>query len=418
MPPRPHASPRRRTALEGVSLVVLLTLLSGCVKPTPVVPQYDRPLGPNQPALRRIVDTAKLPNLERPFNDRSAELLAAVNRSLAWFGHPSTQQFFPMQGFTHEHVRLSVLAFRQILAVSTSSADFRDRMLAEFDVYQSVGWNGEGQVLFTGYYSPIFAASRQATPTFRYPLYMRPHDLVSDPATGAVLGRRVNGQLTTYPPRAQIERTGMLAGHELVWLRSKLDAYLVHVQGSAKLVLTDGAVLHVGFAGTNGHEYVSLANELVKDGKLDRHRRGLAAIRAYFQRHPEQLDEYLTRNPRFVFFQEYAAESWPAGSLGFQVTPGRTLATDKAIFPRAAVVLVNTSAAAPGGGTRRFDQFMLDQDTGGAIRAPGRGDIYFGIGPEAEALAGAQIAEGQLYYFLLKPERLGMWRRIAEQLPR
>jgi membrane-bound lytic murein transglycosylase A len=49
-----------------------------------------------------------------------------------------------------------------------------------------------------------------------------------------------------------------------------------------------------------------------------------------------------------------------------------------------------------------MQQFMMDQDTGGAIRTAGRTDLYMGIGPEAEAIAGRINSPGQLYYLFLK----------------
>lgn len=91
-------------------------------------------------------------------------------------------------------------------------------------------------------------------------------------------------------------------------------------------------------------------------------------------------------------------------SLGVRVTPQASLATDKKIYPRGGVVLVHTTLASTTRGRPEFLRFMLDQDTGGAIRAPGRADIFMGIGPTAETLAGGQYAEGALYYFILKPE--------------
>ena len=404
---------------NGLPVCLLLAVLSclGCQKPTTAtLPDYDRELRPGEDALRRVIDIAQWPDFTPAFNQRGPALYEAIDRSLAWFALPSTQQHFPVQSFTHEHVRLSVLAFRQVLRISQSPQEFRSRLMAEFDVWESVGWDGSGTVLYTGYYTPIFKASRTATPEFRYPLYRRPADLVSDPATGAVLGQRLpDGGVGEYPSRAAIEASGMLRGQELVWMASELDAYLVHIQGSAKLELTDGTTLQIGYAGSNGHEYVSMAQAMIREGKLNRHRRGLPAIREYFNRNPEDLRRYLNINPRFIFFQEYAAANWPAGSLGFRVTPGHSLATDKRIFPRAAVVLVHTSAPTASGGsgaTERFSQFMLDQDTGGAIKAPGRGDIYYGIGPDAEELAGRQFAEGYLYYLILKPARVEIWRRF------
>jgi membrane-bound lytic murein transglycosylase A len=111
-----------------------------------------------------------------------------------------------------------------------------------------------------------------------------------------------------------------------------------------------------------------------------------------------------------VFFTEMDGARWPAGSLGVRVTEQASLATDKKIFPRGGVVLVDTKAMTYGSGHRPFTRFMLDQDTGGAIRAPGRADIFMGIGKGAEILAGGQYAEGHLYYFILEPQHVGAYR--------
>ncbi len=119
------------------------------------------------------------------------------------------------------------------------------------------------------------------------------------------------------------------------------------------------------------------------------------------------------RNPRFVFFREVTTSDWPAGSLGVRVTALRSLASDKDVFPPGGVVLVATEASDASGRAQRFERLMLDQDSGGAIRTPGRADIYFGIGPEAEALAGRMYAEGRLYYLFLKRGRVAEWRARA-----
>ena len=111
------------------------------------------------------------------------------------------------------------------------------------------------------------------------------------------------------------------------------------------------------------------------------------------------------RNENYVFFQEYDGGNWPAGSLGVPVTPERSVATDKSIFSRSAVVAVDTDAVTLSSGSKPFVQFMVDQDTG-AINALGRADLFMGIGPTAEILAGGQYAEGRMYYFFLKPREV------------
>ena len=205
--------------------------------------------------------------------------------------------------------------------------------------------------------------------------------------------------MTRYPARAEIEASGMLEGQELAWLSDPFEVYIAHVQGSAKLRLPDGELITVGYAANNGHDYDSVGEALIADGKIARDRISLAAMIDYFKRHPEQVDRYTRRNPRFVFFR--ISEETPHGSLNEPVTPMRTIATDKSIFPRACLAFISTTLPEIGG-TVSYQGFALDQDTGGAIRAPGRCDVYMGQGDEVGQLAGRTYQEGRLYYLFLK----------------
>ena len=128
----------------------------------------------------------------------------------------------------------------------------------------------------------------------------------------------------------------------------------------------------------------------------------ITAIRRLYRRNPAPIDALMNENESFVFFTEYAGSDWPAGSLGVRVAPECSLATDKTIFPRGGVVLVETHTPSFTDGLRPYTRLMLDQDTGGAIRAPGRADIFMGIGETVGILAGKQHAEGRLFYFFLR----------------
>lgn len=412
-PVRSHSAAFR--ALICAALAVMLGALTGCPDPEVVVEKdYTRPLPPGAKALRKITDPTKLPDMTMAFNTKDAALVTALESSLLWYNIPSTQKFFPSNDISHNQAQVSVFAFREVLAASKSAAEFQAKLRAEFDTYESVGWDNNGVVFYTGYYTPIFTASRTRTDRFKYPLYKRPADLVSDPMTGEIKGRKVGDSIVKYPTRKEIETNPAalgLAGNELVWLENKLDVYIIQVNGSTQLKLTDGGTLLVGYAGNNGYDYNSIGKLLVKDGKISKNKVSLPTIRSYFQAHPNELDGYLNQNDRFVFLMEYKGDIWPAGSLGFKVTPRRSLATDKSIFPRGAVTMVKTEVptSAAAGSQAKFEQLMLDQDTGGAIRAPGRADIYMGIGEQAEAIAGQQAAEGQLYYFFLKSDRVKSW---------
>jgi membrane-bound lytic murein transglycosylase A len=263
-------------------------------------------------------------------------------------------------------------------------------------------------VLFTGYCTPIFDASLQPTAEFQWPLYKVPADLVRDEMTGQVQGRRTaDGQIVPYYTRGEIETGHKLTGDELVWLRSRWEAYVVTIQGSARLRLADsGRIYEIGFAGTNGYDYSSPGRQMVADGVITEDQLSLRGLTAFFNNHPEMMDKYLPIDQRYVFFTE--RPGGPFGKLNVPVTPWATIATDKAgkdIYPRAMPAFIRTSIPVASGTIQQpFSGLMLDQDAGGAIRASGRCDIYMGIGPEAQALAGQELQEGQLYYLALRPE--------------
>jgi membrane-bound lytic murein transglycosylase A len=218
-----------------------------------------------------------------------------------------------------------------------------------------------------------------------------------------------DGSLAKWPGRAEIESSGMLKGTELVYLESPLDVYIVQVNGSAKLEMPDSSVMYVGYAGKTDGQYVGLGKSMMEEGLLKKSELSLAAIRRYYKTNPSAVDALINRNNSYVFFKEYPREAWPAGSLGTRVNENASIATDKTIFPRGGLVMVDTRANTFTRGLIEYKNFMLDQDTGGAIRAAGRADLYMGAGAAAELLAGGQYATGKMYYFFLKPEHVSKY---------
>jgi len=382
------------------SPLVLLTvplLAAGCR----TTPDYHRPLLPGAPALLELGPDEALPSVAHEWQRRD-ELLPALERSIAWTRREHARRFFPIAGITHERALRSLERFRDLLEGSAGPVAFEHAVAREFTVYKSAGWDGRGGgVLFTGYCTPILHGSTQPTERFRHPLYALPDDLEKGP-DGEILGWRTRFGLLEYPSRSAIEAGGLLRdrGLELVWLEDPLDAYVAHVNGSAFVELEDGQLLRFGYAGKNGLPYTSLGRELIAEGEVAEEAMSLAAIRAWARTAPpDRVEELLHRNRSYVFFQPIDGN--PHGSLDVEVTAGRSLATDKTLFPRGALVFVDAKLAAEGP-SQPFRQFLFDQDTGGAIRTAGHADIYFGIGPEAEVAAGRTRAEGQLYYLFAK----------------
>ena len=389
--------------LHFCAALLSLPLITGCdllsvlpTESTPIQPDYGRPLPPGEMALEKVTDPALYPDFGAGFGERES-LLAAIDGTLEYFAKPSSEQWFPYLDISHQRSIDSLEAFREILMEANSAEELNQRIVSGFDVYRSKGWDRSGTVLFTGYCQPIYDASAVRTAEFRYPLYGLPPELMKD-EFGTPLGWQGRD---ASPTRADFS-DGLLEGQdlELYWLKDELEVYIVHVQGSSKLRLPDGSLRSIGYAGKTEHEYVGLGTSLVEDGKIDRGRLNLFAIKDYFKAHPDELREYLDRNESYVFFTE--TEGGPYGSLNIQVTPSRTLATDKKVFPRGGITFTQTVVPTETGQMLPFQKFTIDQDTGGAIRSAGRADIFLGTGPRAERIAGGTYAEGRLWYIYLR----------------
>jgi len=331
--------------------------------------------------------------------DRQA-LLKSIDYSLRYLASPSAAQAYrryPVPGITRDRVRRSLVRFRQLVVTSRSPAELQAAVNREFVFYKSVGKDNQGTVLFTGYFEPIYAASRTQSSEYRYPLYRLPADF--------------DRWKNPHPTRAELEgedglgTKSRLRGRELVWLRDRFEAFLVQVQGSARLQMPDGSLMTLGVAGKTSYPYVSIGRELVKDGKLPLEGLTLPVLIDYFQASPAELDQYLPRNQRFIFFRE--THGSPAmGSIGVPVTAERSIATDKSLMPPGALALINAPIPYPNASgqleSRIVSRYVLDQDTGGAIQGAGRVDIFLGTGPRAGDRAGLIGGTGELYYPLLK----------------
>jgi membrane-bound lytic murein transglycosylase A len=387
---------------------------------------FRQPLPEGMVALRKI-DPSEYPDFGQQTVD-PVRLESAVDNSLTYLSAPSSERFFPYLDITHDRAIASLQKLRDICKQSATAGWngqwFNQQIRDNFEVYKSYGApspDGSGytdRVLFTGYCTPIYDASLKRTGEFQWPLYKLPADLDRDPMTGQVHGRKtIDGQIVPYFTREQIETGHALDGYELVWLRSRWEEYVVTIQGSARLRLVDsGKIYEVGFAGTNGYAYTSPGMQMVADGVITRDQLSLRGLSTFFAAHPEMMDKYLSLDQRDVFFTERTGG--PFGSLNVPVTPLASIATDKEqkdIYPRAMPAFIQTKIPdATGEQVMPFNGFLLDQDTGGAIRASGRCDLYMGVGPEAQAVAGHELQQGELYYLAIKPE---LMQRSADISP-
>ncbi len=289
-----------------------------------------------------------------------------------------------------------------------------DGIKKDFVLYRSVGADGSGRILFTGYYEPMLSCRVAADDTHRYPLYRKPDDIIeidlAQFGTGfpknKIFGRLDGKKVVPYYSREEIDRKKVLAGKdlEILWCSDIVDIYVLQVQGSGKVDLGDGNILSVLYDGQNGRPYKSIGKYLIDTGAVPKENMSMQTIREYLRSHPDKLNDILGQNESYVFFRLDTGPS--LGNIGVPLTPGRSIATDSKFYPKGALGFITTQKPVIENGVIKawvpFTRFVMNQDTGGAIKGPGRVDIFFGQGHDAELFAGNLQHEGELYFLLRK----------------
>lgn len=355
-------------------------------------------------------------------------LITAATRHLAYLQtvSPGTVVRLGQELCSRDCLLQSMETFLEILKQGPSPAELDQAIRKSFNLYQAAGRDQgkKGEMLITGYYEPLLDGSLIKNAPFLHALYARPDSLISyrDPATGKkTAGRRDSsaGQVPFWT-RAEIEKGGLLAGDELVYLKDPVDAFVLHVQGSGKIRFQDGSLRAIQFAATNGRDYKSIGKLLVDEKKLSLEEVTMPAIRHYLEQNPAEQQRILHHNPRFVFFQWNSKKESPAGSLGLPLTAGRSIAIDHNTLPTGLMAyLVSQKPVLDGQGRllqwEPLQRYVLPQDAGAAIKGAGRADLFWGNGHYAETAAGTMKEQGQLY-FLVKKDATRK-QTVAAELP-
>jgi membrane-bound lytic murein transglycosylase A len=259
--------------------------------------------------------------------------------------------------------------------------------------------NGKG-ALFTGYYSPVLEASLEETAIYKYPLRTPPVDLLTlnlgefDEDLNGQLKARVRGRkVVPYADRAEIEKSSV--GPAVAWLKDPVEKFGLQIQGSGVLELDNGSRMTVGFADHNGRDYTAIGRTLIHKGALAKEDVTWQNIVAWLEANPSYQQEVFNSNARYIFFREVAGN--PRGAANVSLTENQSIAVDPAYVPLGLPTYVATTLTAE---NVSYTRLMVAEDVGAAIKGPVRGDIYFGLGDEAEKLAGRQNSGGKLYILL------------------
>lgn len=301
---------------------------------------------------------------------------------------------------------------RQARALPTESVEIRQFLEANFTPF-SLANNKESEGLFTGYYEASLKGSLEQTARYKYPLHLRPKELVmvdlgrfrADLKGRRIAGKVVGGNLMPFADRTAIDK-GALDDRalELVWVDSEVDAFFLQIQGSGIVEMADGALLRVGYAGQNGHPYYAIGKALINNGAISREKMSMQAIRDWLEQNPDKNREIMHLNKSYVFFRQLNGAG-PIGAQNVALTAERSLAVDRKWIPLGVPVWLSALVPAENaeGEDRPFAKLLMAQDTGGAIRGPVRGDVFWGHGKRAYEIAGRMKAKGRAWILLPKP---------------
>jgi membrane-bound lytic murein transglycosylase A len=269
----------------------------------------------------------------------------------------------------------------------------------------------------TGYYEPVVRGSLTKTHEFTAPVLSRPVDLIDlrgvqprgwpSDIEGAC---EVEGVLQPYPDRAAIE-AGAIAGRAqpIVWLEDHVELFFAQVQGSARVVLPDGAHLRLVYAGRNGRPYASIGKALIAAGRIRADEMSLTRCKAWLRENGQNIGDpgrsVMQGNPSYVFFRlEPVVDvgAGPIGAQGLPLSPLRSIAVDRTVWPYGLPVWIEADLSSAGLGRGLTGRLMVAQDTGSAIVGPARADLFIGTGPEAGDIAGLIRHSARFVIFLPK----------------
>lgn len=404
--------------------MILIGALGGCAKPPEAPPPTLPPAKVEKPPTPQVSLVKLQENFVRniDFQDDGDQqnLIRATRESLSYL-----EKLPPSKTFKAGDVEFSAKqyadALKKLIAVMEKRQISAQDVMSLFDVYaykvelennstpQPGMIQGTGQVLATGYYEPILEGSYYPSKEYSYPIYPVPEDLVKvslesfnincgDVST--IVGRVEGNKLVPYYSRREIDEGSLKKTRPLVWVKNPVEAFFLQIQGSGIIRFSDGTERRLGYGSGNGRPYRSIGKYMIDNGWMSKDEVSMQAIKAYLRAHKDKLWATLWYNENYVFFRW--VEEGPKGSLNVFITPERSIASDRRFYPPAVMSFISTVVPEGASSYKPFNRWVFHQDAGGAIKGPGRVDIFFGSGHEAGEKAGKMKYQGTLLLFLPK----------------
>ncbi|MCW8331307.1 murein transglycosylase A [Photobacterium sp. SDRW27] len=352
------------------TIAMLILGLVGCAKPTDRGQQY---LDGSFDQVLNQVSTVES-DKPRDYSQFSQQMAKVIERSPSMAGQYQA-------------------LYRQIENWAEQSGD--PALLGNYGIQlaQMGGGDSNGNVMFTGYFSPVIELRHEQDETFRYPVYAMPTCEEQCPSRTEIYAGALQGQ-----------------GLELGYSASMLDIFMMEVQGSGFVHYEDNDQLqYFAYNGKNGHRYVSIGKVLIEQGEVPREKMSLKAIEEWVQRQDEAtVRELLEQNPSYVFFKPQDSLE-VMGTAGIPLQAHASVAADRDYLPMGSVLLAEVPQLDPEGNWngQHVLKLLMALDTGGAVKK-NHLDLYHGMGTQAGIDAGHYKHFGRVW-------KLGLQGSVTEQ---
>ncbi|MEM7500221.1 MAG: MltA domain-containing protein [Pseudomonadota bacterium] len=295
--------------------------------------------------------------------------MAATSFPAPSVASPGQSGWHALNGWSDEAFRAAAVAFGGLPGFAAGS---RTALEAAF-VPEPLA----APIHLTAYYEPEIPARRRPGGGFDTPVLTMPE-----------------GWEGSLPTRAAIEGGALGAfARPIAWLDDPIALFFLQVQGSGRLRLEDegGRVLRVGYAGRNGHPYVSIGAILRREAGLET--LDAEGLRSWLSADRERGAALMARNPSYVFFrvrEDLAPADGPVGAWGRPLPAGHAIAVDPAHHAYGGLFWIER-------GDGGASALWMAMDTGAAIRGAGRFDLFLGSGHAARLAASAVNGGGRVF---------------------
>ncbi|GAD81020.1 murein transglycosylase A [Vibrio ezurae] len=263
--------------------------------------------------------------------------------------------------------------YEQLSEWALQSGDPADLKRFGVQSAQMRGGDNQGNVLFTGYFSPVIELRHIPDQTYKYPVYGKPSCSAQCPTRAQIYDGALTGK-----------------GLELGYAANMIDPFLMEVQGSGFVHFgDDNSMQYFAYAGKNNRSYVSIGRILIERGLVERKAMSLKAIKQWVSENDEEtVKELLEQNPSYVFFAP-KDDLAVRGSAGIPLLPMAAVAGDRSWLPMGTPILAEVpllNADGTWSGTHAL-RLLLVLDTGGAVKQ-NHLDLYHGMGARAGVQSG------------------------------